>query len=76
MGFCFGGILVGSGQWWRGGYGGGVVVVTGQWRHGARGWGSLDEFGRMWKVRKNMEDVYACGGELGKNIFCCVEILF
>ena len=29
MGFCFGGILVGSGQWWRGGHGGGAVVVTG-----------------------------------------------
>ena len=27
MGFCFGGILVGSGQWWRGGS---AVVVTGQ----------------------------------------------
>ena len=26
MGFCFGGILVGSGQWWRGGS---AVVVTG-----------------------------------------------
>ena len=37
MGFCFGGILVGSGQWRRGGHGGGAVVVTGQWRHGDRG---------------------------------------
>ena len=37
MGFCSGGILVGSGQWWRGGHGGGVVVVTGQWRRGDRG---------------------------------------
>ena len=27
IGFCSGGILVGSGQWWRGGHGGGVVVV-------------------------------------------------
>ena len=34
MGFCSGGILVGSGQWW---HGGGVVVVTGQWRCGDRG---------------------------------------
>ena len=34
MGFCFGGIFVGSGQWWRGGS---AVVVTGQWRRGDRG---------------------------------------
>ena len=26
MGFCSGGILVGSGQWWRGGHGGDVVI--------------------------------------------------
>ena len=37
MGFCSGGILVGSGQWWRGGRGGGVVVVTRQWRRRDRG---------------------------------------
>ncbi|KAK7857254.1 pentatricopeptide repeat-containing protein [Quercus suber] len=29
MGFCSGGILVGSGQWWHGGHGEGAVVVTG-----------------------------------------------
>ena len=29
MGFCSGGILVGSGQWWRSGHGGGTVVVIG-----------------------------------------------
>ena len=34
MGFCFSGILVGSGQWWRGGS---TVVVTGQWRWCDRG---------------------------------------
>ena len=34
MGFCSGGILVGSGQWW---HGGSAVVVTGQWRRGDRG---------------------------------------
>ena len=33
MGFCFGEILVGSGQWWRGGHGGGTVTeVEGRWR--------------------------------------------
>ena len=37
IGFCSGGILVGSGQWWCGGHGGGAVVVTGQCRCGARG---------------------------------------
>ena len=37
MGFCSGGILVGSRQWWRDGHGGGVVVVIGQWRRGDRG---------------------------------------
>ena len=36
MGFCFGGILVGGGQWWCGGS---AVVVTGQWRRCDRGWG-------------------------------------
>ena len=35
--FCFGGILVGSGQWWCGGHGGGAVVVVGQWRRDDRG---------------------------------------
>ena len=34
MGFCSGGILVGSGQWW---HGGSAVVMTGQWRRGDRG---------------------------------------
>ena len=28
LGFCSGGFLVGSGQWWCGRHGGGVVVVT------------------------------------------------
>ena len=37
LSFCFGGILVGNGQWWRGGHGGGAVVVTGQWKCGDRG---------------------------------------
>ena len=37
MGFCSGGILVSSGQWWRGGHVGGAVVMTGQWRYGDRG---------------------------------------
>ena len=37
MGFCSGGILVGSWQWWCGGHGGGAVVVTRQWRRGDRG---------------------------------------
>ena len=37
MGFCFGGILVSSGQWWHGGHGGGAVVVTGKWRRGDGG---------------------------------------
>ena len=33
MGFCFGEILVGSGQWWRGRHGGGIVTkVQGRWR--------------------------------------------
>ena len=37
MGFCSSGILVDSGQWWRGGHGGGTVVVTKQWRCSDRG---------------------------------------
>ena len=45
MGFCFGGILVGSG---------GVVGMV-----EAR----VKEFGRRWKVKKSLEDVYVWGGE-------------
>ena len=37
MRFYSGGILVGSGQWWRGGHGGGAMVVIGQSRRGDRG---------------------------------------
>ena len=61
IGFCSGGILVGSGQWWHGGHGGGVVVVTGQWRR--------SDIGGRWrkKIEKNKKR---------KNVFYYVDILF
>ena len=55
IGFCSGGILVGSRQWWCGGHGGGAVVVTRQWRRGDRGWGKVEE--KIEKKRKK-EKIY------------------
>ena len=67
MGFCSNGILVGSGQWWRGGHGGGVVVVTKHWRRDARGWG---------KVHTRVEEKIGKKQKKKKYILLCRYIIF